>query len=127
MDRVKNEDCDMRGKKPFKQNANSLTKAIVEFLCRNKWIAWRQNNGGVYDAKIKKYRRNPHHKKGVSDIIGFHRKNARFIGVEIKVNGDKASIEQKLFIEDIIKAGGIGIFATSFDQFLVEYNKQIGL
>lgn len=105
-------------------SANSLTEAIIKYLCLNGWKAWRQNNAGVYDQKIKRYRKPPKTAiKGVPDVIGFNKKSGVFIGVEVKIGKDKLSVEQRYFLEELNVSGGIGIVAKSIDDFIEKYNQ----
>ena len=107
--------------------ANALTKSIVTFLNLSGWKVWRQNNVGIYDPKIKKYRKNPNNLKGIADIIGFNKDTAQFIAIEIKIGKDKLSIHQRNFLQELTDSGGIAIVAKSFDQFKEEYKRKIKL
>lgn len=91
-----------------KIGANALTKQVIKILWCKGWQVWRQNSIPVFDAKKGVYRAN-NVTKGVPDIIGFNKKDARFIACEIKVGRDKLSVEQKLFLDYVNKAGGVGI------------------
>jgi Holliday junction resolvase len=91
-----------------KIGANALTKQVIKILWMKGWQVWRQNNAAVYDPTKNIFRSNSTI-KGISDIIGFNKKDARFIAIEIKVGRDKLSIEQKLFLDYVNKAGGIGL------------------
>jgi len=108
----KQSDIDNIGKQTKKVvpkiNANVLTKQVIKILWMKGWQVWRQNNAAVYDPTKNIFRANSTI-KGISDIIGFNKKDARFIAVEVKVGRDKLSVEQKLFLDYINKAGGIGI------------------
>ncbi len=84
---------------------SSLTRAALATLHVNGFTAWRQNNGGVYDAKLGKHRAGSA-KKGISDIIGYHETSGRFAVVEIKTGKDKLSEEQEAFLAGVGKAGG---------------------
>jgi Holliday junction resolvase len=79
-------------------SANDLTKETLKALTLKGFHVWRQNNVGVYDAKIKAYRANSA-TKGIPDIIGFHKKTGRFVCAEIKVGKDKLSKEQIAFMD----------------------------
>lgn len=104
--------------------ANRLTQAIITHLTLDGYNVWRQNNGAVYDAKRQTYRKNPLHKKGVPDIIGFHKKTGVFICVEVKIGKDKLSPEQLVFLKSAGKAGCISIVAKNYDDFVNKYNKK---
>jgi len=100
-----------------KITANSLTQQALTVLKLNGWHVYRNNNAGVYDPTKKVFRANST-TKGISDIIGFNKQDARFIAVEVKVGRDKLSIEQKQFLEDVNKAGGVGIECRSIDDII---------
>jgi hypothetical protein len=91
-----------------KVSTNALTQQAIRVLSLCGFQVWRQNNGGVYDAKIGGYRRNSS-TPGISDIIGFHKKTGRFIAVEIKTGKDKLSPYQERFLNDVVKSGAIGV------------------
>lgn len=76
---------------------------------------WRQNNGGVYDPTIKKFRKNSS-TPGISDIIGFHKKTGRFIACEIKAGKDRLSDEQIEFLKNVNDAGGVGMVVRTIDD-----------
>lgn len=96
-------------------SANALTKHALKILDIKGWHVWRQNNGGVYDAKIKSYRANSS-TPGISDIIGFHRTTGQFIACEIKAGKDKISTVQQLFIDRVNRSGGVGMIVRSIDD-----------
>lgn len=77
--------------------ANELTKYCLIILRKNNVIAWRNNTVGIWDASKQIYRKNPSTLKGVPDIIGFSKKDGRFISVEIKAGKDRLSQDQLLF------------------------------
>lgn len=83
--------------------ASELTKsALIELGYRNI-NAWRNNNvravaGRVFTGK-----------KGVSDIIGFHKKTGVFFAGEVKAGKDKLSADQIDFLQAVSLAGGIAV------------------
>lgn len=82
------------------------------------FYVWRQNTIGVFDVEKKVFRKNKNTKKGVSDIIGFHKLTAKFIAVEIKIGNDKLSLHQSIFLKDVEKANGTALVVRSFDDYL---------
>lgn len=115
MNKWKQSDVDNLGKSTIpkkgtvhKIGANALTKQVIKILWIKGWQVWRQNNAAIYDPTKNIFRSNSTI-KGISDIIGFNKKDARFIAIEIKVGRDKLSVEQKLFLEYVNKAGGVGL------------------
>ena len=83
-------------------------------------VAYRINNGAVYDVKRKVYRAGVQ-KKGVPDIIGII--NGRFIGIEVKIGKDRQSADQKLIEKEINAAGGVYFIAKSYDDYLSKINE----
>lgn len=98
-----------------KITANGLTRQALRILSLKGYHVWRQNNGGVYDAKIGGYRRNSS-TPGISDIIGFHKKSGQFIAAEIKIGRDKLSPFQERFLADVKKAGGVAMVLRTMDD-----------
>ena len=83
---------------------------ILKYLRSKGVFAWRQNNGGIWDAKLGMYRTHTG-MKGVPDIIAVY--HGRFIGVEIKSEKGKMSPDQFIFRERLLEAGGLYILARS--------------
>lgn len=95
--------------------ANALTQQAIKVLSLCGFHVWRQNNGGIYDAKIGGYRRNSS-TPGISDIIGLHKKTGKFIACEIKVGKDKLSPFQERFLEVVKKSGGVAMVIKTTDE-----------
>jgi len=96
-------------------NENAITNAILTYLnCQPNTFAWRNNTTGIYDARKKCYRaRNGKHNiKGVADILGITNEG-RFIAIEVKRPGGRASREQLYYLSHIKRLGGIAGIATS--------------
>lgn len=53
---------------------------------------------------------------GSADLIGWHNKTGKFTAVECKIPGNRPTKEQKLFIDAVIKSGGIAGYITSIDE-----------
>lgn len=109
-------------KKNFKDTtANDLTKTILFDM---KWvrggIAYRINNGAVYDKKRGIYRKGVT-RKGIPDIIGII--NGRFIGIEVKIGKDRQSADQKEVEREINDAGGVYFIAKSYHDYLTKIQK----
>lgn len=96
-------------------SANALTRHSLRILTLKGYHVWRQNNGGVYDPTIKKFRKNSS-TPGISDIIGFHKKTGRFIACEIKAGKDRLSDEQIEFLKNVNDAGGVGMVVRTIDD-----------
>jgi len=95
--------------------ANALTKAIIELLTLHGFHAWRQNNAAVYDPTRQVFRAGSS-TKGISDVLCYHKRTARFGAVEVKVGADKLSKEQTAFLAGVRAAGGFACEARSVPQ-----------
>lgn len=78
-------------------------------------VAYRINNGAVYDVKKKVYRKGVQ-RKGVPDIIGII--DGRFFGIEVKIGADRQSADQKEIEREINDAGGVYFVAKSYEDYL---------
>lgn len=96
-------------------SANQLTQYALKVFRLAGYQCWRQNNGGVYDAKLGRYRSNSA-TPGVSDIIGFHRDTGKFLACEIKVGGDRLSTAQDEFLKAVLRAGGKALVVRHADD-----------
>jgi penicillin-binding protein-related factor A (putative recombinase) len=93
---------------------------ILKYLhiAKKNLTVWRNNNGSVWDAKNKTYRKSKEAKLGVSDIIGYDYKG-RFIAIEVKRSEAESRAKnervknQKEFIDNVNKSGGIAFFTWS--------------
>lgn len=104
-------------KKRFKDTtANDLTKTIIYDMYHiREGVAYRINNGAVYDVKRQTYRKGVQ-RKGVPDIIGII--DGRFIGIEVKIGTDRQSADQKEIEQEIKHSGGVYFIAKSYDDYL---------
>ena len=94
---------------------NALTQAALRILIIKGYNVWRNNNGGVYDAKFKGYRANSS-TPGISDILGYHKHTGQIIACEIKAGKDKLSAAQTIFLNDVNNAGGIGVVVRCLED-----------
>ncbi len=109
----------------IKQDTNKLTKEVIRLLGLEGITAWRNNNGGVYDAKFGGYRQNSTI-KGISDIIGYQRSTGRAVFVEIKTGTDKLSPEQRTFLCEAIDQGCIAFECRGIDDVIKQMKKVKG-
>ena len=109
-------------KKRFKDTtANELTKTIIWDMYHVRGgVAYRINNGAVYDTKRNVYRKGVQ-RKGIPDIIGII--NGTFYGIEVKIGKDRQSAEQKEIENEINTAGGVYFIAKSYDDYLNKINE----
>lgn len=75
-------------------------------------------NGGIFDPRIGSYRANrgAGRRKGISDLIGSW--NGQLFCVEIKTPVGRLSPDQKLFRDDVIKAGGLHVTVRSVAEIV---------
>lgn len=125
--------------KPYSdKTANSLTRAIIDFLRFNGWQAERIAVTGRYidNSKI------------VTDVVGMSRRigsgkwiptsgqrgssdlsaviAGRSVKIELKVTeGDRQSEAQKEYQRQVEQAGGLYWLVRSFDEFKQRYNDLI--
>ena len=95
---------------------NDIQNGILEFLRFKKIVAWRNNNGAVYDDKAGSFRRKNKweiiHGDPV-DILGIL-PDGRFLAIEVKKNEkEKATPGQIKFMKKINKNGGVAFKAFS--------------
>lgn len=104
-----------RPKPSVKTNdANSLTKAIVQWIDLSGGWATRISTEGRYIESLG--RRIPSSvKRGTADIHAVWK--GMHLSIEVKIGDDRQSDEQKQIEKDIIKAGGHYFIAKTFDSF----------
>lgn len=97
-----------------------IETSILEWLnLQPDCFAFKINTGGIYDPRTRAFRKNsnPHCHNGTSDILGAWR--GRLLAIEVKRDksdhGPKTypTKEQKIFLQKIQDAGGIGFVARS--------------
>lgn len=93
-----------KAKKP-PSPTNKLTQAVISLLLLHGYEAWRQNNAAVYDPTRQVFRKGSA-KRGISDILAYCRRTARFAVVEIKTGTDTLTPEQAAFLAGVRAAGG---------------------
>jgi len=97
--------------------ADEITTAIIAYLTAHGFRAWSQPNRGEYDPKTARWRPHPNARRGIPDILGFRKRDAVFIAVEVKAGRDRLRPEQKQFLDELKAAGGLAFVAHSFAQF----------
>lgn len=100
----------------------SLTKAVLDYLQLNRFVAWRQNTGAATFQSVNK--KGEHHsrtvffgKKGISDILALHG-NGTFFAIEIKTGDDRLSKEQMMFAFKILSNNGMFLEVRSLDSLI---------
>jgi hypothetical protein len=98
--------------------SNDLTAAIITHMNYSGFFVWRNNTVGIYDPVKKVFRKKRSQLNGISDIIGFRKKDGKFVGIEIKIGYDKMSDEQIYFQEQVLLGNGLFFIAKDFDSYL---------
>lgn len=92
-----------------------IEKQILVWLMWKGILAWKVKTMGTYDQRLGRYRKSsPLYRKGVSDIHGIYR--GKPFAIECKSKKGVLSVEQKLFIQDYERHGGIAIVARSVED-----------
>jgi hypothetical protein len=95
--------------------ANELTKLICAWCKVNGHFAARVNTTGIYDVKRGCYRTSGA-RKGMADITAVI--NSKHISIEVKTGHDRPRPNQLKVKQEVEAAGGVYLFAHSFDDFL---------
>ncbi len=100
-----------------------IQRAILEYLAWRGVFVFRVNQQGVplHDGSGR-YRPSP--TRGVSDILGVL-KGGRFLAIEVKRPGGRATPDQLQFLTRISQEGGLAFVATSVED--VEANLAVAL
>jgi VRR-NUC domain len=103
-------------------SADDITRAALTLLKLQNVTAWRQTNNA---AK----RRKGTVKKGVGDIMGYHRETGVMVACEVKKIGDTLKPDQREFLTDLSRAGGTAMVACQVKNQVhlvpfVEYEKK---
>jgi len=98
-----------------------VQKTILDWLAWHKIFAWRNNSGCVFSNYKGKTRMIRIGCPGAPDIIGIFK--GLFLGIEVKAKKGKLRPEQKEFLDNIKKYGGIAIVAKSVEDVEESLNK----
>lgn len=88
-----------------------IQKKILDYLYKIGVLAVKFNNIGIYSTP------------GFPDIVGCT-KQGIFIGIEVKVPGEKPKPHQQAYLDAINQLNGIGFCATSVDDVKNELKKR---
>jgi len=98
-------------------NEKVIENLLLEWLNYQRGcFAWKNNSMGVYDPIKKTFRtnKNKYVHNGVSDILGIYK--GRLLAVEVKTSKGVVSRAQQIFIDRVIKEGGIAGVARSLQD-----------
>jgi hypothetical protein len=118
------------------KTSNDFTKAVVAYLLFNGHYARRLSSEGRYrpgeevtdvigHRKQMKGMWLPGMNTGMSDVFAVIKPTGRFLGIEVKINKDRQSDDQKEFQENVISAGGLYFIVKNWDDFLFAINPYI--
>jgi len=92
----------------------ALIRAVLQFLDLKGIPAWRNNSGAIKTAS--------HFFRygcvGSADILGLLPPEGKFLAIECKSGGQRASRAQIAFLEAVNESGGIGIVARTLDDVM---------
>ena len=106
-------------------NETGLVKACLQYLAARGAYAFRVNSGamtGEYKGKRRFLRFTS--AKGCSDILGVYR--GRFIAVEAKIPGNKPTPDQRDFLDQVAKKGGLALVIRDVADLAAAIEKEIG-
>ena len=101
---------------------NQLTNAITNHIRLCGGYAMRINVAGFYRPELGKYIRSGS-TLGTPDLIAIV--SGWFVGIEIKVDRDSQSPDQKAVQQGIEAAGGVYLLVKDFDQFKNDFKSVI--
>jgi len=93
---------------------SDIQHTIIQYLKYKKIFAWKYNSVGIKKPNGSYI---PIGLKGVSDIIGLT-DDGKFIAIEVKMKGNKPSIYQEEFLNQIKQRNGIAIVAYSLEDVM---------
>jgi len=99
---------------------NTITKDILEFLLKQRVLAWRENTAPIPLPDGKGYRSGG--LSGKPDIIAISH-GGIFIGIEVKHGKDKLRPAQVSFHIQAQELGAIMLVVKSFEDFETQWNK----
>lgn len=93
-----------------------LQKAILEYLNKVGFYAWRNNTGamkGSYKGKTRFVRFSP---KGSGDIFAII-ENGEFLSIEVKSKGKVPTLDQKNWMSTLFGYGATAVWVDSWENF----------
>lgn len=108
--------------KAFKVSEKDLQRTILSWLAVKRIFAYKNNTVGIWKQATQTYIPSP--SRGAPDIVAIFK--GVFCGVECKSTGGRQSDHQKLFQQEVEKAGGIYILADSFESFEKQFKEAFG-
>jgi len=106
----------LKAREPLEQDIKNAILAWL-FMQKNCYV-WPNDSTGIFDPVKKIYRKkhSKYHRIGISDILGIW--NGRPLAIEVKRPKGVVSPEQRVFLNEFNKHGGIGFIARSVDDVI---------
>jgi hypothetical protein len=99
------------------RNHSEIQKSILEYLQLVGIDAIPIKSQGQWDPKKQIFRKK-HGRKGIADILAVIPPNGKSCFIEVKTANDSLSLEQRMFQEDMLRAGALAFVARSVDDVL---------
>lgn len=91
-----------------------IQKSILLYLRSNGIYCWPNKTQGTYNPTLKRFMAGNTF-KGPSDVLGIL-DTGQFLAIEVKSKTGKLSPEQKDFLENIDKRGGVSFMCRSLEE-----------
>lgn len=104
---------------------NLIQKQCLQWLSLKGVFAWRQNTGSFRAEHKGKKRFVRFSHPGISDILGICG-DGRFLAIEVKRADGKLSDDQKAFLDNVTKEGGIALVVRSLDDLIKAFRSLFG-
>jgi hypothetical protein len=91
----------------YRPKESEIKASILRFLDLKRIESWPTHNGPFMPLK---------RCRGIPDIMGMLPGNARTLGIEVKVPGEKPTPQQQAWLDKINKSGGVAFFASSVEE-----------
>jgi|TARA_R100000501_G_C2612160_1_gene106500 Holliday junction resolvase len=88
---------------------SELQKEVMEYMRANGYLVWKNHNIGVRGRTIG-------YLKGLPDIFAL--KHGTFFAIEIKGKGDRLTLDQQNWLNDLTYKGAIAFVAESLKDVM---------
>lgn len=110
----------MKEMKDLKES--EIQKQILDYLKFLKIFCWRNNTVGIYNKKLNRYvKSGSGTMKGVGDILCCL-PDGKLCSIEVKRPNKLPTKEQREFMNEINKRGGLAFVASSLDDVIKHAN-----
>lgn len=94
---------------------SGLVHACLQWLAVSRIFAWRNNTGVLRSPRGQPV---PFGFKGSSDILCILPPHGRFLAVECKVGRGTLTVEQRAFLDEVNRAGGLGVVVRDLEDLI---------